>query len=67
MSTTDMYFINIVLLLRIGHSNKNVQYSNSLNPLPQNDDFSHTRGKKPFENFVGKEENAGNQHFLLFT
>ena len=22
--------------------------------------------KKPFENFVGKGENAGNQHFLLF-
>ena len=21
---------------------------------------------KPFENIVGKEENAGNQHFLLF-
>ena len=23
-------------------------------------------GKEPFENIVGKEENAGNQHFLLF-
>ena len=23
--------------------------------------------KKPFENIVGKEENAGNQHFLLFS
>ena len=22
--------------------------------------------KEPFENIVGKEENAGNQHFLLF-
>ena len=22
--------------------------------------------KKPFENIVGKKENAGNQHFLLF-
>ena len=22
--------------------------------------------KKPFENIVGKGENAGNQHFLLF-
>ena len=22
--------------------------------------------KKPFENIVGKEVNAGNQHFLLF-
>ena len=22
--------------------------------------------KKPFENIVGKEENAGNKHFLLF-
>ena len=25
-----------------------------------------TLGKKPFENIVGKGENAGNQHFLLF-
>ena len=25
-----------------------------------------TMKKKPFENIVGKEENAGNQHFLLF-
>ena len=25
-----------------------------------------TLEKKPFENIVGKGENAGNQHFLLF-
>ena len=25
-----------------------------------------TLGKKPFKNIVGKGENAGNQHFLLF-
>ena len=25
-----------------------------------------TLGKNPFENIVGKGENAGNQHFLLF-
>ena len=25
-----------------------------------------TLEEKPFENIVGKEENAGNQHFLLF-
>ena len=25
-----------------------------------------TLGKMPFENIVGKRENAGNQHFLLF-
>ena len=25
-----------------------------------------TLRKKPFENIVGKGENAGNQHFLLF-
>ena len=25
-----------------------------------------TLGKKPFENTVGKGENAGDQHFLLF-
>ena len=27
--------------------------------------FDHWR-KNPFENIMGKEENAGNQHFLLF-
>ena len=26
----------------------------------------NTSGKKAFENIVGKGENAGNQHFLLF-
>ena len=36
------------------------------NPLPLNPDFLTTLEKKPFENIVGKEENAGNQHFLLF-
>ena len=25
-----------------------------------------TQRKKPFENIVGNEENAGNQHFLRF-
>ena len=28
--------------------------------------LSTTLEKKPFENIVGKGENAGNQHFLLF-
>ena len=28
--------------------------------------LSTTLCKKPFENIVGKEENAGNPHFLLF-
>ena len=28
--------------------------------------FLTTHRKKPFENIVGKGENAGNQHFLLF-
>ena len=32
------------------------------NSLPHNPDLK----KKPFENIVGKGENAGNQHFLLF-
>ena len=27
---------------------------------------SHKEKKKYFENIVGKGENAGNQHFLLF-
>ena len=29
--------------------------------------LSTTLYKKPFENIVGKGENAGNQHFLIFT
>ena len=28
--------------------------------------FLTTLTKRPFENIVGKGENAGNQHFLLF-
>ena len=28
--------------------------------------FLTTLYKKPFKNIVGKEENAGNQHFLIF-
>ena len=26
-----------------------------------------SQGKKPFDNIVGKGENAGNQHFLPFS
>ena len=36
-----------------------------LNSVPHNTDLTTPR-KKTFENIVGKEENAGNQHFLLF-
>ena len=28
--------------------------------------FNNLKKKKPFENIEGKEENASNQHFLLF-
>ena len=28
--------------------------------------FGALKEKMPFENIVGKEENGGNQHFLLF-
>ena len=38
----------------------------SLNLLPNNPWFSRSRGTCLFENIVGKGENAGNQHFLLF-
>ena len=38
---------------------------NTSNSLPNKYEFCYP-GKKPFENFVGKSENAGNQHFLLF-
>ena len=36
-----------------------------VNPLPHNDDFWRTGGKKPFENIVGKEENAGNVFYPM--
>ena len=36
------------------------------NPLPHNPEFNMP-GKKAFENIPGKAENAGNQHFLLFS
>ena len=36
-----------------------------VNPLSHSDDLMHWR-KMPFENIIGKEENTGNQHFLLF-
>ena len=39
---------------------------NAFNPLPHSPDFQRPPRKKPFENIVGKGENAGNQHFLLF-
>ena len=33
---------------------------------PRKSRILRTMCQKPFENIVGKEENAGNQHFLLF-
>ena len=38
-----------------------------MNSLPHNPKEETTVKKKPFENIAGKGENAGNQHFLLFT
>ena len=38
----------------------------SFNSLPHNPDFERPPWKRPFENIVGKGENNGNQHFLLF-
>ena len=40
--------------------------SERLNSWLHNPDFWWPWIKKPFENIVGKGENAGNQHFLLF-
>ena len=34
--------------------------------LPHSSDFLMILSKETFINIVGKEENAGNQHFLLF-
>ena len=38
-----------------------------LNPCANNHGFLWPLRKKPFENTVRKGENAGNQHFLLFS
>ena len=35
------------------------------NPFPHNPDFQRRLRKGHFENFLGKGENADNQHFLL--
>ena len=42
-----------------------IEKRNHIDPKPHNDNLTHWR-KKSLENIVGKEENAGNQHFLLF-
>ena len=36
-------------------------------PFPKQSRVFMTHRKKPFENTVGKGENAGNQHFLFFS
>ena len=41
-------------------------YLKQENHLPDDTDLQCSWEKKPFENIVGKGENAGNQHFLLF-
>ena len=38
----------------------------SIQPFTTQSPLLMTLAKKPFENIVGKGENAGNQHFLLF-
>ena len=37
-----------------------------INSSPHNTDFSRPPIRRTFKNIVGKGENAGNQHFLLF-
>ena len=39
----------------------------AVNSLPLNPRTFNDLKKKPFENIEGKGENAGNQHFLLFS
>ena len=46
---------------------QNVSSFAPVNPLPHNPDFLTTLRNKALENIVEKGENAGNQHFLLFT
>ena len=38
----------------------------TFNSLPHNPDFKQPQEKRTFENIVGKREDAGDQHFLLF-
>ena len=50
------------------YSSENIRKPKSVfsYPIPKNPEFWRTFRKKPLENIVGKGENAGNQHFLLF-
>ena len=52
----------------LGHKIKHIE--NHLNRLfttqSQLPTINNPEEKKPFENIVGKGENAGNKHFLLF-
>ena len=44
-----------------------IQLSDSIENIMEKGDITQAfKQKKPFENIVGKGENAGNQHFLLF-
>ena len=52
-------------LLSQGHL-KSGLYGKELMHLQKVSILLTTLGKKPFENIIGKGENAGNQHFLLF-
>ena len=58
-SVSDLIFV----MVRQNGLHASPQY---IYPLPHNADFLRRFKGKPFENIVGKEENAGNQHFLLF-
>ena len=58
------FFSKSFFLQRV--KNKYIWRKGLINSLPHNPDFLTTQGKKLFENTLGKGENAGNQHFLLF-
>ena len=51
---------------RVENSNPYNQSINLINPLPQDSRLLTTLTERSFENIMGKGENAGNQHFLLF-
>ena len=57
--------LQIICQTKEFHSENGVEKEkNYLNSLPLNHDLT-TLYKKPLENIAVKEENAGNQHFLL--
>ena len=59
-------FFNLDILSSIKHATAKRWHSHAVLLFNSESRLLMTLYKKPFENIVGKLENAGNQHFLLF-